>query len=194
MRLGPLACVFAAVLLGSARPAVADDLYARGSFSSLATDHRAQAKGDILTVVVYENASATNQATTGTKKNTRLAGSVGAGSSFNESAQLGLSGGMDNAGATGRSGRMVAQISVSVDNVLPNGDLQVSGEQALRINGEVTHIRVRGRVRPADESSQNAVLSSRLADAAIDYDGSGFVTRSAKPGIVGRIFNFLGLM
>jgi flagellar L-ring protein precursor FlgH len=38
------------------------------------------------------------------------------------------------------------------------------------------------------------VLSSRLADAAIDYDGSGFVTRSAKPGIVARIFNLLGLL
>jgi flagellar L-ring protein precursor FlgH len=37
------------------------------------------------------------------------------------------------------------------------------------------------------------VLSSRIADAMINYDGRGFVSRSAKPGIVNRIFSFLGL-
>jgi flagellar L-ring protein precursor FlgH len=37
------------------------------------------------------------------------------------------------------------------------------------------------------------VTSSRIADAEIDYGGSGFVTRSTKPGLVTRVFNFLGL-
>ena len=95
-------------------------------------------------------------------------------------------------GCTGRSGGMVAQISVTVESVLPNGDLKVAGEQQLNINGDKTNIRIRGRVRQADISN-NAVLSNRLADAMIDYDGTGFVTNSAKPGLVARIFNWLGL-
>lgn len=174
-------------------PAAASDLYAPGGFSALASDYRARAPGDILTVVIYENASATNKASSGTNKNTKLAGSIRAGS-LDEDGQLGLSGGTDNGGSTGRSGQMIAQMSVTVAEVMANGDLRVAGEQTLKINGELTHIHLRGRVRPADISPQNAVLSSRLAEAAIDYDGSGFVSRGAKPGIVARIFNFLGLM
>ena len=78
--------------------------------------------------------------------------------------------------------------------VLPNGDLEIAGAQRLNINRERTVIRVRGRVRPTDISADNMVLSSRIADASIDYDGAGFVTRSGRPGLVTRIFNFLGLM
>lgn len=180
--------------LAIAAPVSAKDLYSAGNFPALASDRRAAAPGDAITIVIYENASASNQATTGSKKSTRLSGSINVGSSLDESGALGLSGSSDNQGSTGRSGRMVAQMSATVEDVLPNGDLRVSGEQTLNINGERTHIRIKGRVRPSDISSSNAVLSSRLADAAIDYDGSGFVTRSARPGIVSRIFNWLGLL
>ena len=53
---------------------------------------------------------------------------------------------------------------------------------------------VRGRVRPDDINGQNAVLSSRIADANIEYDGKGFASRGAKPGIVTQIFSWLGLL
>ena len=89
---------------------------------------------------------------------------------------------------------MVAQISVRVDQVYPNGDLGVSGASALNISGERTNIRIRGRVRPTDISGSNTILSARLADAQIAYEGSGFVSRSARPGILQRIFGFLGIM
>ena len=52
---------------------------------------------------------------------------------------------------------------------------------------------MRGRIRPADITSDNSVLSSRIADAQINYDGKGFVSRSAKPGVINRVFSFLGL-
>lgn len=184
----------ATVLLVLAAPANASDLFVPGNWPSLAADRRAAQQGDILTIVVYENASASNAANSSSKKSSKLDGRISAGSSFNEGAGLSIGGGSDNQGATGRSGRMVAQISAIVENVLPNGDLQVAGSQLLNINGERTVIRVKGRVRSADISASNAVLSSRLADAAIDYDGSGFVSRSARPGIVSRIFNWLGLL
>jgi len=79
-----------------------------------------------------------------------------------------------------------------VDGILPNGDLHVSGAQELNINGDKTNIRIKGRVRLADIAN-NAVLSNRLADATIDYDGSGFVSSSARPGLLTRIINWLGL-
>ena len=89
---------------------------------------------------------------------------------------------------------MVAQLSATVTQIYPNGDLQITGWQRLKINGEMTNIKVSGRVRRDDINGQNAVLSSRIADANIEYDGKGFATRSAKPGIVTKIFSWLGLL
>jgi len=173
---------------------LADDLYRRDNWAAMASDRRASAVGDILTVVVLENSTAANTAQIGTRRGSRLSGDISAGTALNESGSLGLSGQYDGTGQMSRSGRMVAQISVRVDTVYPNGDLGISGAQALNISGERTNIRIRGRVRPTDISGNNTVPSARIAEAVIDYDGTGFVSRSARPGLVQRIFRFLGLM
>jgi flagellar L-ring protein precursor FlgH len=184
----------AAVMLAGASSASAADIPSNTGFSALGSDRVARAAGDSITIVIYENATASNDASSGSKKNSQVSGSLRASSAVNEDAALGLGGSSSNQGSTGRSGHMVAQISAVVEEILPNGDLRVGGEQMLNINGERTLIRIKGRIRPADISSANAVLSSRLAEAKIDYDGSGFVSRSARPGIVSRIFNWLGLL
>lgn len=184
-------------LLVATGSALAEDLYRHDNWPALASDRRASAVGDILTVVVLENSTAANTAQTGTSRDTRLGGTVSAGhsgSGINEGASLGLTGSFGGSGQISRSGRMVAQISVRVDSVYPNGDLAISGTQALNISGERTNIRIRGRVRSADIAGDNSVLSARIAEAQIDYDGSGFVSRSARPGLFQRIFSFLGLM
>ena len=180
-----------------AAPAAGQDenLYQHDNWAALASDRRASAVGDILTVIVLENSTAANSAQTGSRRDTRLGGDIGiSGTSINESATAGLRGSFDGTGQTTRSGRMVAQISVRVDQVYPNGDLGVSGASALNISGERTNIRIRGRVRPTDISGGNTVLSARLADAQIAYEGAGFVSRSARPGLLQRIFGFLGIM
>lgn len=187
------AALMSAGLFGVFSPALADNLYSGGNWSAVATDRRAQQVGDIITIVVYESASASNTAGTNSKKGISLDGSI-SGGSLNESGGLGLSGSSDAMGGTVRSGKMVAQISGTVETVLPNGDLIIVGQQAMNINGEKTIIKVRGRIRPSDITASNMILSSRIADATIDYDGKGFVSRSAKPGILTKIFNFLGLM
>jgi flagellar L-ring protein precursor FlgH len=184
----------AAVLAASASGAAsAADLFKAGSWPALAADPKAAVVGDSLTVVVIESASASNSTLNGSKKGTRLSGQVAYGSNA-EAAALALSGDSEGGGQTGRSGRMVAQIGVVVEEVLPNGDLRVSGKHTLKINGEITHIRLRGRIRPMDIAGDNSIISNRLAEAEIEYDGSGFLTRSARPGIVGQIFNLLGLL
>jgi len=172
--------------------AEAADLYRSDNWSAMASDRNAQKVGDLLTVIVYENATATDTASSSSKKASNAGGQIAADSTFHHSANLGLQSDSDDSGTTRRSGGMVAQISVTVDGVLPNGDLHVSGAQELNINGDKTNIRIKGRVRLADISN-NAVLSSRLADAMIDYDGTGFVASSARAGILTRIFNWLGL-
>lgn len=187
------ACLLAGLSAVWIAPAFGVNLSQDESWSSLASDRAAARVGDVVTVLVYEASTASNSANSNLDKNTSLHGQIQAGTQFSESAALGGGSSSGNSGTTTRSGRMVAQISAVVEEVLPNGDLRITGSQVLNINGERTSIRVRGRVRRSDISSDNSVLSSRLADATIDYDGQGFVSRSAQPGIVARIFNWLGL-
>ena len=148
--------------------------------------------GDGLTILIQQSAESVNSAQSQAGRTTGLSGSLSAGS-LNESGGLSLGSNHRGSGELRRSDRIAAQLTVSVTQVLPNGDLIVEGSQWLRVNGNRTNIGVRGRVRTADISSQNTVLSIRVADATINYDGSGFVSRSAKPGLISRIFGFLGL-
>jgi flagellar L-ring protein precursor FlgH len=161
-------------------------------FVSLAADRVAHRVGDTLTVLVFESSTASRSAASRSARSisaeaeARRATSYGAG--------LEIEGGFTGEGANGRSGALVAQISVTVEGVEPNGDLKVAGEQVLNIDRERTRIRLTGRVRPADISTQNTVLSSRMAGVVIDYDGEGVFTRSARPGLIVRILNWLGLL
>jgi flagellar L-ring protein precursor FlgH len=179
-------------LMTVAAGAHAEDLYKSSGWSALSTDDKASHAGDLLTIIIYQQAESTNVAQNNSRKKTDLSGSFKAGH-IDESASLDFGGGYSGSGEAKRSERFVTQLTVTVQEVLPNGDLIVVGEQAMKVNGERTHVGVRGRVRRADISSQNAVLSSRIADAQINYEGRGFVSRSAKPGIINRIFSFLGL-
>jgi flagellar L-ring protein FlgH len=190
--------LLAAMLLASL-PAQADDLYKGGNWAALASDRKASKVGDLITIQVLANNTASNTVTQGGRKSSSLDGHItgtkGNGSSgYERSGSIGFGSQYDGQGTNARANRMAAQLSASVTEVLPNGDLIVSGWQQLDISGERTNIRVTGRVRPEDINTENAVISSRLADARIEYDGKGFASRSAKPGIVQRVFSWLGIL
>lgn len=178
-------------MLACAMP-VADDLYRRGGWGALATDQRAAQVGDAVTIVVYQSTDASNTAQTSSRKQTDMGASIDVGA-IDERAGARLGGGFAGRGEARRSERLVTKLSAVVTAVLANGDLVVTGRQRMAINGERTEVGVRGRVRVADIGADNSVLSSRIADAEIDYGGRGFVSRGAKPGIINRVFSFLGL-
>lgn len=187
------ASTVAGALLVSIAPAQTGNLYQGSPFAALSADQRASAPGDILTVVIFQAAEASNSAQNASRKSTELSGSISA-ESINESGELKFGGGYSGRGEVRRSERFISQIALTVRDVLPNGDLVIEGDQWLRINGERTRIGVRGRVRPADIRADNSVVSNRIAEAQINYDGRGFVSRSAKPGLISRLFSFLGLV
>lgn len=170
----------------------ADDLYRRGGWGALATDQRATHLGDALTIVVFQSADASNSSQNSTRKATDIAASLDAGP-IDEGGRGTLGGGFTGRGDARRSERLVTRLSATVTAVLPNGDLLVTGRQRMAINGERTEVGVRGRIRVADIGSDNTVLSSRIADAEIDYGGRGFVSRGSRPGLINRVFSFLGL-
>lgn len=168
------------------------DLFSAGRSRSLASDRRASQAGDIVTIVVVQAAESSSVMHNGTRRATTFGGRLKAGG-IDEGGDLAFSNGFDGKGEVRRSERFVTQLSASITELLPNGDYGVGGNQTLFINGETTVVEVRGRIRPADIDAENRVPSNRIADAQIRYNGKGFVSRSAKPGLVQRIFGFLGL-
>ncbi|MFC5373296.1 flagellar basal body L-ring protein FlgH [Brevundimonas faecalis] len=161
-------------------------------FAGLAGDRSAARVGDALTVLIMEASSASQSARSGSQKDTRLGGTA-SGGDFDESGALRLEGRYDGRGEASRSGRLMGQITVTVHEVLNNGDMVVAGEQTIAIDGERNRIRLQGRVRRADVSANNTVLSSRLADVEIAYAGHGALSRSASPGFLNRALAWLGL-
>ena len=181
-------------LLAICSAAQAEDLYRQGNWSALAADRKASQTGDIVTLLVVENNQASNSVTKGSSKRNSVDIGVDTSLDFGESASGTIGGSYEGEGTNGRTDRMVARLSVTVVEVYPNGDMRVSGTQRLKINGETTTINIGGRVRPDDIAADNSVLSWRLADAVIDYDGKGFATRSAKPGVITKVLSWLGLL
>lgn len=186
----PLAA--AASLALQASPLSAEQLYRSDSWAAVASDRTAAQVGDAITVVILESTRASSKLENNSSRQSQVGGGFSAGG-IDESASLDFGGSYSGKGEVVRSEQFVAQMTATVIELLPNGDLMIEGRQQMRINRENTEIGLRGRIRPQDISAQNSVLSSRIAEAEIDYNGKGFVSRSAKPGILTRILRFLGI-
>ena len=168
------------------------DVYSPESYRALASDVKALRVGDVLTVLVTENATAMSSADTSTSREA----SGGADLLFRgRTREVGGSMSHDFEGnaRTQRAGRLLAQLTVTVVAVHPNGDVQVAGKQVLEINDEKQMIGLEGRVRRQDIGDNNSVASSRIADAVIQYAGDGVLSDGQRVGIVTRVLTWLGL-
>ena len=76
----------------TASPGHAEDLFRPGNWTAMSADRRAMAIGDVLTIVVYQTAEATNSAKSDSRKSTDLGGSINGGG-LNEGGKLNFGGG-----------------------------------------------------------------------------------------------------
>lgn len=173
--------------------AEAGSLYEEKTFRSLTADNKAYRVGDAITVQVMESASASTNSDTSTRRANHLSASLGHANSQVASADLATAGEFDGGGRTQRAGRLLAQLTVTVREVLANGDMRVAGEQLLTLNDEQQRIYLEGRIRPQDISDGNVVLSSRLADARIVYLGDGDLSERQKRSWWRKCMDWLGL-
>jgi flagellar L-ring protein precursor FlgH len=163
-------------------------------------DVKARNVGDILTIQVVENASATNSATTATQKKgdvslsaPALAGLEHGNSALNFSNILQAAGGLNfnGTGSTTRSGQLQAEISARVVQVFPNGDLRIEGSKVVTINGERQTLIIGGLVRNHDVSPANVISSSAIANMDVKFDGKGVVADSNKPGWFYKLYSII---
>lgn len=193
LAVGLVSVALAPAMTSGATAADASSMFDEPTYRSLVAEHKALRIGDVLSVIVQEAASATSTADLRSQRNFTVSAQLDTSKGGDYAASAGTDSASDGAGRTQRSGRLLAQLSVRVTDVNENGDLLVAGQQSLRINGEEQLITLSGVVRARDISDNNTVLSSRIAEARIQFDGKGFVTDQSKPGWLARLFSLLGL-
>lgn len=189
-------CVFVGMCLANALmlplPAPAGSLYNEATYRPLAADNKAFRVGDVLTVQVFENSSASTTADTGTRRKNNLNEELTHGARRAETG-IAAGGDFDGGGRTQRANRVLITLTVSVKEVLPNGDLGVGGEQMLVVNQEQQKVTLSGRVRPQDISDGNVVLSTRLADARITYLGEGELSERQQRAWWRKVLDWVGM-
>jgi len=179
----------------------------QSSSGGLVEDFKARARGDTLTVVITETASASKEATTGTSRKTELAAGIPNLLGL-ETKMTGISKWMDldkllsadtsskfdGSGSTTRKEKLNATITAQVVDVLANGNLLIEGRRNVMVNNEDQIIVLEGIVRPKDISADNIVSSAQIADARITYSGKGIISDRQRPGwlmnIVDKVWPF----
>ena len=159
-------------------------------------DRRPRNVGDILTIVLQENVSASKSASASASRD----GSTSLGFDATPRFLAGLFGG-DRA-ATEVSGKNAfagkggaaakntfsGTLTVTVQQVLANGNLRVVGEKQIAINQGTEFIRFSGVVNPRTISGSNSVASTQVADARIEYVGNGYINDAQQMGWLQRLF------
>jgi flagellar L-ring protein FlgH len=167
-----------------------------GSDGSLFTDIKAARVGDLLTVLVYEDAQASNssQLKTEEKSDASTKSTGGAGPLrfiplF--SADNANNNKYDGKGENSRSGLLKAKMTVEVIAERNNGDLVIQGSRVVTINSDHQTMTLTGIVRRADINPDNTLDSYNIADAQIVYTGKGPGADGSKPGLITRALNWI---
>lgn len=178
-------------------PANNGSIYQSGYDMRLFEDHAARRVGDVLTVTLNERTNAQKKADLGTSKDTSISVQAPYLMGMSPATILGqdvkteiaTSQSFDGKGDAQQSNQLTGDISVTVVEVMPNGNLRVRGEKRVALNDGSEYIRLSGIVRPIDIDVANIVPSSKVADATIMYTGDGAVADSNKMGWIARFFN-----
>ena len=158
-------------------------------------DSRARRVGDILTVLVSEEADAEVEAETEVKRThnqesgitnilkttagalTNPAITTAANNLVNTDSDRSFKG----EGDTSRNDKVTGRIAAVVTQVLPNGYLVVQGKREVVVNYELQELSIKGIVRPEDITADNTIASEKIAEARVFYAGRGLVDESQTP-------------
>jgi flagellar L-ring protein precursor FlgH len=176
-----------------APPADGAIFHAAYGYAPLTSGSRAAMVGDLVTIQLVEatQAQKSNSADTSRTSNIGLTPpTTGALSLFTSSdASMGGSGTFKGKGDAAQSNALSGAITVTIAQVLPNNTFLIRGEKHLTLNRGDEVIQISGLIRAADIDSTNSVLSTRVANAQINYTGKGEIARASSQGWLGRFFS-----
>ena len=171
-------------------------IYMAGYDNRLFEDHTARRVGDILTVNLLERTNSIKRAQNRDSKSDTISASLP--TLFGLGALL-LGGDMktsmlsekefEGQGDVLQNNQLTGLISVTVVELLPNGNLKIRGEKRVTLNQGDEFIRLSGIVRPVDIKPTNIIDSEKIADATFMYTGEGSLNDANTHGWLSRAFN-----
>lgn len=163
---------------------------------NLFDDRKAHFVGDVITVTLSERTVSRKSSGVNTSKNSGVDFNAGPllgvnptikGNELTTNLEQGRT--FDGSADADQSNSLQGNITVTVAEILPNGNLIVRGEKWITLNRGDEFIRISGIVRPDDIAPDNTVLSTRLANAKISYSGTGALASTQSMGWLSRFFN-----
>ena len=157
-------------------------------------DPRARLRGDIITVAIVEKNSASRTSSSTTSKTSDIKAGVAALGALSTKALSNAALGANTAntyagkGDTSNENAFGGTITVTVIDVLSNGNLVVAGEKQIGINHNLEFIRFAGVVNPVTLQAGNIVESTKIADARLEYTGRGYIDEAQRMGWLSRFF------
>lgn len=167
-----------------------------GGTMTLFDDRKAQRIGDTLIIQLAERTQASKSASTDAAKDTQVdTGSpILFGDTVTRNGEPVLSNEWETSqkfggsGSSSQSNQLSGNITVTVSDILPNGNLVVRGEKWLTLNQGEEYVQITGIVRPTDIGADNTIPSWKVADARIRYSGNGVIPDANRPGLLARLF------
>ena len=171
-------------------------IFQAGYSRPLFEDRRARYVGDTITIKITESTSASSKSNNkvdrssaqkaGLDASTGLFGKIlpGSAAKFGTSSSTAFSG----KGEAANNNVFNGAITVTVIDVLPNGNLLVSGEKQVAIGAEQEYVRISGVVNPSFVDYSNSIDSSKVADARIEYKSAGQISEAQVMGWLARFF------
>src|SRR6185503_19358203 len=147
----------------------------RDSGADLFRDARAFRIGDVVTVKVQIKDKAALDYVFGFGSGAATSGNAKLDGSLDRTTST------DSKGAIARSESIDLLVAAVVSEVLPNGNLVISGTQEVRVNYEIRVLSVAGVIRPRDISTDNAISYDKIAEARVSYGGRGRVMEIQQP-------------
>jgi flagellar L-ring protein FlgH len=168
----------------------------RGPIGIIA-DKSARRAGDLITVVIAEQSNVINEESSDLARSTSLDYQLEAFSLkpnlFNTLPRVAASSTDEFSGSANyaKRGQFTTRLTAMVVDVLPNGNLVISGRRELRVDQEVKLIEFSGVVRRYDVGFDNTIQSALVADARIVYIGEGPMTRATNRRGIGAFLHSL---
>ena len=192
-----------AAALAVGQTARADSIWLRATAAAVSptSDNTARRVGDTISIVVNERSVINNNAERNMEKKSdrslKTAGNVQWSGSNTQA--VGYSADMSSSGDTKFDGTAKYQndrqvtdtVTVTVEDVLPNGNLVVLGWRQRDIDGDKELIQISGIVRPIDVSFENMVRSDQVADFRMVYHYKGRDSNFTKPNWLDSILNVI---
>jgi flagellar L-ring protein precursor FlgH len=181
-----------------ALPAQADGsgaIYQSTSYRPLFEDRRARFVGDTLTILIAEKTAANKKSGSSAARAGTASVAVPVvrglpGKTFQGTAlDASTSTTFDGKGEASAANDFTGTITVTVIDVLPNGNLLVSGEKQIAMSQGTEFVRFSGVVYPVTVSATNTVTSTQVADARIEYRANGYIDEAQTMGWLARFFN-----